>query len=159
MLPATARILDAGAWFNPCLAATDIVDVMPYETRRGSLTLGSVPGERFSKSTWRQVDFLQAGLRLPYADQAFDFSICTQTIEDLADPEPLLRELQRVSRAGYIESPSRLSEQTAGVRDRISATPGHPHHHWIVECAGARLELSPKTVSLEGPRRYHVVPL
>ena len=132
-LPANARILDAGGWFKPHPAATHIADLMPYETRRGVVTCAPLPGERFTKANWVQADFLDQRLHLPFADQFFAFSLCTQTLEDLADPEPLLRELRRVSSAGYIETPSRLYEQTTGRRDRMSTKPGQGHHHWIVE--------------------------
>jgi hypothetical protein len=80
-------------------------------------------------------------------------------VEDLADPRPLLAELRRVSQAGCIETPSRLSEQTAGQRDRMTGHQGHPHHHWIVEAEGKRLLLSRKTAALAGPDHLHAVPL
>ncbi len=156
-MPVGAKILDAGGWFNPCLAATHVVDLMPYESRRGRLNLDPLPGERFSKATWCQAEFLRPDLRLPFPDGHFDFSLCTQTIEDLTDPIPLLRELERVSRAGYVESPSRLAEQTTGVRDRITNRAGHPHHHWIVDAMPGLLELSPKS-ALAGlaPNRFAI---
>ena len=158
-LPAGAKILDAGGWFNPCPVATHAVDLMPYETRRGRLDPNPVPGERFSKATWHQADFLREDLRLPFPDRFFDFSICTQTIEDLKDPSPLLRELARVSRAGYLESPSRLAEQTVGVRDRINTRPGHPHHHWIADVTAGVLELSAKSAIEDVPFFRYAVPL
>lgn len=148
-LPEGARILDAGGWFNPCMAATHVVDLMPYETRRGRLNPAPLAGELFTKATWSQAEFTRDDLRLPFPDGFFDFSICTQTIEDLTDPTLLLRELRRVSRAGYIESPSRLSEQTTGVRDRITNLHGHPHHRWIVDASAGLLELGPKA-ALDG---------
>jgi SAM-dependent methyltransferase len=132
-LPADARILDAGGWFKPHPSATHMADLMPYETRRGVVACTPQPGERFTKSTWVQADFLDPRLHLPFADRFFAFSLCTHTLEDLADPVPLLRELRRVSCAGYIETPSRLYEQTIGRRDRMSAKPGQGHHYWIVE--------------------------
>jgi SAM-dependent methyltransferase len=158
-LPANSRILDAGAWFRPLPVATHAVDLLPYETRGGRLRLTPLHGERFSKKTWHQINFLEPSLRLPFPDRSFDFCVCSQTIEDLSDPEPLLRELRRVSRAGAIECPSRLAEQTVGVRDRVVGEQGHPHHHWIVDSGDCRLELASKHESLVGPRQAHAVPL
>lgn len=151
--------MDAGGWFIPLARATHVVDYMPYETRGGRLQPGPLPGERFAKSTWHQADFLDPALQLPYPDKFFDYSVCGQTVEDLADPRPLLAELRRVSRAGYIETPSRLAEQTVGRRDRMTGAQGHPHHHWIAESEGNRLLLSRKEASLAGASRRHEVPL
>jgi hypothetical protein len=148
-LPDTARVLDAGGWFKPLPLATHVIDLMPYETRGCVLTLAPLAGERFTRDTWLQVDFLAPDLRLPFPDRFFEFTVCGQTIEDLADPTPLMRELRRVSCAGYFETPSRLCEQTVGQRDRMGARQGHPHHHWIVESDGSsHLSLFHKSDSL-----------
>lgn len=142
------RILDVGGWFNPFGEATHVADLMPYETRRACLSLEPCPGEKFTRDTWVQIDFLNPGLRLPYTDGFFDSVYCGQTLEDLADPVPLLRELARVARAGRIVSPSRLSEQTIGSRDRCSQQPGHPHHHWIIDTGPAGPEFCRKSTSV-----------
>jgi SAM-dependent methyltransferase len=142
-----ATILDVGGWFKPEPRATHVVDLMPWETRYARLTLGPVSGERFSKQTWTQVDFLKSGFRLPYPDKSFDLVLCGHTIEDLSDPEPLLKEMERIGRRGVIECPSRLTEQTIGVRDRERTSPGHPHHHWIVDVSGGELVLFSKADS------------
>jgi len=142
------RILDLGGWFKPEPRATHVVDYLPWETRGATLNLERLPGERFTRETWFQVDFLKADLRLPFEDKSFDIVLCGQTVEDLAAPESLLREMQRVGRAGVVECPSRLTEQTIGVRDRMGKRPGHPHHHWIVESTGRDLLLYSKGDSL-----------
>jgi SAM-dependent methyltransferase len=147
-LPPSSRVLDLGGWFKPLAEATHVVDFMPYETRRGELSLRPLPGERFSRNTWIQADFLKPGFRLPFADGTFPFAHCGHTLEDLTDPEPLLREIRRVSRAGCIRGPSRLSEQTRGVRDRKTDFPGHPHHHWIIDPVSGGLRLCSKKDSL-----------
>jgi len=143
----SSRILDVGGWFNPLGEATHVVDLMPYETRRACLALEPCPGEKFSRGTWVQTDFLNKDLRLPYEDGYFDSVYCGHTLEDLADPVPLLRELARVARAGRIVSPSRLSEQTLGSRDRSSSQSGHPHHHWIIDAGPSGLEFCRKSAS------------
>ncbi|MDD2765431.1 MAG: hypothetical protein PHE83_15825 [Opitutaceae bacterium] len=149
-LPDTARVLDTGGWFKPLARATHVLDLMPYETRRCVLTPAPLAGERFTRNTWLQVDFLTPDLKLPFPDRFFEFTACGHTIEDLADPTPLLRELRRVSWAGYFETPSRLCEQTVGQRDRMGVEQGHPHHHWIVESDSlSHLRLFHKADSLE----------
>jgi len=133
-LAASAQtILDVGGWFIPEPRATHVVDLMPWETRGARLNLDPDPGERFTKETWFQADFLSENFALPFPDKTFDLVLCGQTVEDLADPSRLLDEMQRVGKSGIIECPSRLTEQTVGIRDRESSQPGHPHHHWIVD--------------------------
>ncbi len=140
-LDSSGTILDVGGWFIPENRATHVVDLMPWETRRARLSLEKLPGERFSKDTWFQANFLSPDFRLPFADKSFDLVVCGQTVEDLTDPEPLLREMQRVGGSGVIECPSRLAEQTVGIRDRECIQPGHPHHHWILDATADSLEL------------------
>lgn len=140
-------VLDVGGWFKPEPRATHVIDLLPWETRGAKLTLAPLPGERFRKDTWTQADFLAPDLRLPFADHSFDLVLCGHTIEDLVDPEPLLRELARVARRGLIECPSRLAEQTVGWRDRASTRAGHPHHHWIIDDESGVLVLYSKADS------------
>jgi hypothetical protein len=141
------KILDVGGWFKPEPRATHVVDLMPWETRRARLSLTSLPGERFNKATWFQADFLKPDLKLPFADKSFDLVVCGHTIEDLTDAKPLLREMQRIGVRGVIECPSRLTEQTKGIRDRESVLPGHPHHQWIVDSTDRKLLLYSKEKS------------
>src|ERR1017187_7594414 len=141
------KILDVGGWLKPEPRATHVVDLMPWETRGAKLSLDPKPDERFTKATWFQADFLKPGFRLPFAEKFFDLVICGHTVEDLAAPEALLLEMQRVAVRGVIECPSRLTEQTKGIRDRESTRPGHPHHHWIVDSVEGGLLLFSKEES------------
>ncbi|MBS0630862.1 MAG: methyltransferase domain-containing protein [Verrucomicrobia bacterium] len=158
-LPPGAPVLDCGGWFIPLNAATHVVDLMPYETRRGRLELTSLPGEKFTRDTWYQADFLAPDFRLPFPDKFFAFSHCSHTLEDLANPEPLLRELVRVSQRGLLVCPSRLSEQTAGSSNRITNRQGHPHHHWIVDTENGRPVFYAKADSLASAWWGTAVPL
>jgi SAM-dependent methyltransferase len=151
------RILDVGGWLSPVDGATHVVDLFPYATRRGRLALDPEPGERFTRETWHQADFLHPDLRLPYPDGFFDFAYCGHTLEDLENPVPLLREIARIARGGRVLSPSRLVEQTLGVRDRASRFPGHPHHRWILDAGPGGLEFCPKAPSIR--RSSNLVPL
>jgi hypothetical protein len=144
LISVSRTILDVGGWFIPEPRATHVVDLMPWETRSARLNLEQLPGERFTKDTWFQADFLAKYFKLPFGDKSFDLVLCGHTVEDLADPTALLQEMQRVGRAGFIECPSRLSEQTIGLRDRQSQQAGHPHHHWIAEDQDGELVLYSK---------------
>ncbi|MCP4309309.1 MAG: hypothetical protein GY788_31430 [bacterium] len=66
------RVLDVGGWRKPDNRATHVADRMPYETRWTRLNTKPLPCERFSKDTWPQIDFLDSGLRFPFADNYFD---------------------------------------------------------------------------------------
>ena len=58
---------------------------------------------------------------LPFKDQAFKESNCSHVLEHLKDPRLGFSELQRVSKYGYIETPSNLYENVLF---------GYPFHHW-----------------------------
>lgn len=60
-------------------------------------------------------DFVVADVnKLPFKDKAFDFVIARHVLEHLPEPENFLRELERVAKAGYIETPSSISEDMGG---------------------------------------------
>lgn len=52
--------------------------------------------------------------RLPFKDKAFDYVICSHLLEHLANPTVLIKELRRVAKAGYLETPSALGERLFG---------------------------------------------
>jgi hypothetical protein len=127
------RVLDVGGWENPFPLATHIMDICTYETRKGNRT-----GERFSKNTWVTRDICNHE-PWPYKDKEFDFVICSHLLEDVRDPLWVCSEMQRVGKAGYIETPSRGAESVMG---RDWASPfreeyaGFWHHRWFVEIKG-----------------------
>ena len=123
------KILDIGGWFAPCTQATHMVDIMPYDTMNTKASYGN--GElKITKNTYLQMDISSMD-KLPYRDDEFDYVICRHTLEDIMNPLVVCREMIRVGKAGYIETPSRLYESTKGV-ERPSWC-GHYHHRWLVE--------------------------
>jgi SAM-dependent methyltransferase len=46
---------------------------------------------------------------LPFADDAFDYVICSHVLEHVTDPGAVIAELTRVARAGYVEVPEASS--------------------------------------------------
>jgi hypothetical protein len=89
----------------------------------------------------------------PFADDRFDFAICSHTLEDVRDPIWVCQELQRVAKAGYIEVPSRVEEQAFGVQ---GAWVGWGHHHWLVDIDDGGLEFVFKHHILHGNERFQV---
>jgi SAM-dependent methyltransferase len=135
---AAKTALDVGGWFQPLNAATHVLDINPYQTRRADDALDPQNVERFTRETWVTRDACKAPW--PFPDKFFDFSFCSHLLEDVRDPLIVCAELQRVSRSGYIETPSRLreifsKERLFRLKTALGRFPsiGFPHHRWYVE--------------------------
>jgi SAM-dependent methyltransferase len=156
-LPQDARVLDVGGWAAPVNRADWVIDLMPYATR-GALAPGGVgPGpERFDASRWVVRDICGSE-PWPFEDDAFDYVVCTFTLEDVRDPLRVCEEMSRVARAGYVEVPSLLDELTWH-NPEASGGPwvGHSHHRWLCTSDGATLEFLVKAHSLHSDRRTRV---
>jgi hypothetical protein len=124
----TARVLDVGGWARPLNRADWVLDLMPHESR-GMLGHDGEGEERFGPDTWVTRDIC-AREPWPFEDGFFDFAVCSHTLEDVRDPVWVCAELQRVARAGYIEVPSRLEEQSWNVQ---GPWVGWGHHHWLID--------------------------
>lgn len=162
MLPASLRrieerldpadvVLDVGGWAEPLPRADWVIDVMPYETR-GLYGTSDPELERFDERTWIQRDMCDRE-PFPFADAQIDFAVCSHTLEDVRDPIWVCRELSRVAKAGYIEVPSRLEEQSYGVH---GPWVGWSHHRWLVDVTEDRLEFVSKPHALHGKREFQM---
>ncbi len=153
MLPASRRkilarlssadtVLDVGGWADPLGRADWVIDVMPFGSRglyrREGWVQRPAEAERFTEDTWVQRDLCDRR-PWPFEDGQFDFVICSHTLEDVRDPVWACAELQRVGRAGYIEVPSRLEEQSWGVHGDFA---GWSHHHWLIDVGEAHIDFS-----------------
>jgi SAM-dependent methyltransferase len=117
------------------------MDLAPYETRgmygRHGWVHDHAPApERFGLETWIQRDICDRE-PYPFRDDEIDFVVCSHTLEDVRDPVWVCAEMARIGRAGYIEVPSRLEEQTYGVAGPFV---GWYHHRWLVDVADGRIE-------------------
>jgi hypothetical protein len=146
-------VLDVGGWWCPFNLATHVVDLMPYQTRRQHEALDPEHPVRFAEDTWTVHDV--CARPWPYPDKFFEFSFCSQILEDVRDPVAVCTELVRVSKAGYIETPSRAREifskaRWHSFRNLIGRSPsvGYDHHLWYVELAGSHLRFIPKGENL-----------
>jgi methyltransferase family protein len=138
-------ILDVGGWASPFGRANWVLDLMPYETR-GQYGPERGGPERFASDTWVTRDIC-ARDPWPFADDQFDFVICSHTLEDVRDPVWVCSELARVAKAGYIEVPSRLEEQSYGFQ---GPWVGWGHHHWLTDLTEDGLEFVFKHHVLQG---------
>lgn len=142
-LPPDAVVLDIGGWADPFWRADWVIDLFPYETRglyerRGWVEpRADAEPERFSKRTWIERDVCDREA-FPFADDEVDFVICSHTLEDIRDPIWVCSEMNRIAKAGYIEVPSRLEEQSWGVGG--GAFVGWTHHHWLIDVGESEIE-------------------
>jgi len=150
-VPDDAVVLDIGGWGKPLPRADWVMDLMPYATR-GLYGYETHDPERFTESTWIQRDFCDRE-PFPFEDKSVDFVTCSHTLEDIRDPIWVCQEMQRIARAGYIETPSRLEEQTYGVQ---GSWVGWGHHRWLVEVRDGRLEFVFKHHIICGRERDHL---
>ncbi len=130
-----AVVLDIGGGYSPFPRADWVMDILPFEERAASDT-----PERFSAQTWITRDICDRE-PYPFEDGSVDFVVCSHTLEDVRDPLWVCSEMNRIARAGYVEVPSRLEEQTYGVH---GPWVGWAHHRWLVEELDGTLEFALK---------------
>ncbi|MDQ3936543.1 MAG: class I SAM-dependent methyltransferase [Actinomycetota bacterium] len=141
-------VLDVGGGASPFARADWVLDLLPYEERR------AVAGERFGPESWVRRDICDRE-PWPFADGRFDFAICSHTLEDVRDPVWVCSELQRVARAGYVEVPSRLEEQSWGVAGPWA---GWSHHRWLIDVTESGIDFVMKPHALHGQEETHFPP-
>lgn len=145
-ITAQDKVLDVGGWACPFNRANWILDMQPYETRGFYATFGMCKSqggdqEFFSKETWIRRDIC-AREPWPFPDKFFEYSICSHTLEDVRDPLFVCEELIRVSKAGYIEVPSRLAESSRGWESERQA--GLSHHRWLIDIVNNQIQFTMK---------------
>jgi len=117
------KVLDIGSGADPFPYATHLVDKFPGETshRVGDAIIDDRP-------------FIKADIvNLPFEDKYFDFTYCSHVLEHVDNPFLACKEIMRVSKAGYIETPSKTSDIM------FNFTRLKNHHKWFVEVLGNKL--------------------
>ena len=120
-IPAGARVVDVGCGTDPFPFATTLVDLHsdPTEHRHTSLS-------GFSKPV------IIADIHaLPFRDLEFDYVYCCHVLEHVEHPIEACRELMRIGRRGYIETPALMKDCL------FSWAKGM--HRWHVTAIGSRL--------------------
>jgi hypothetical protein len=154
-LPANAKVIDVGGGASAFPRADYVLDLMPYEARNDLGELGLGPA-RYTAETWTQWDVC-ARKPWPFPDQFFDFATCNHLLEDVRDPLWVCSELQRVAKAGYIESPSRILEQSRGIEHPLQC--GFWHHRWLIDVTPTGLSFKHKPHTLHVTRDAWVTSL
>ena len=97
-LPREDLVLEVGSGGNPCPRSDVLVDYSLAEHEGSRELVADRP------------TFLCAVESLPFKDKQFDFVISFHSLEHSKNPEAYLNELERVAKAGYIETPSSTHE-------------------------------------------------
>ena len=87
------NILDIGCGYGANMYASVICDVQDLSKY--------YPNKKFVKLSEK---------KLPFKDQEFDFVIASHVMEHVEDIEYFIKELERVSKKGYIELPTKLED-------------------------------------------------
>ena len=132
-LPAEAKVLEIGPGFVPFPKATMFVD---YKK------LPNIPADKIVS-----VDLNNTAL--PFEDNSFDFVYCRHVIEDMYNPFLLCKEMERVGKAGYIETPSPMAEIGRGVDGNSPPFRGYHHHRNIVWVHEGELRIAAKYPIIE----------
>lgn len=97
-----ALVVDIGSGDKPFWRADVYVD---------SLSFGNVQRTTRSQTIHDIGTFVDAKVEnLPFKDNAFDFSFCSHLLEHVPDPQKAIKEITRISKAGYIEVPNGVIE-------------------------------------------------
>ncbi|MGB8465539.1 MAG: class I SAM-dependent methyltransferase, partial [Terrimicrobiaceae bacterium] len=103
-LLSSARVLEIGSGGNPWFRSNVLCDKYLSDNI-----------ERGNKPLVRDREFVQAdATSLPFKDKEFDFVLCSHVAEHIDDIAAFFREIQRVGKAGYIETRNYFFEQTVG---------------------------------------------
>lgn len=131
--PSQRRVLDVGSGHRPHEDATHLVDLLPEDD-----------SERGKPIQQLGLPLVLATVEsLPFKDKTFDYVYASHVLEHTRDPEAACKELMRIARAGYIETPSPFFEQGYNYPN---AERGWSFHRWFVYLGeGDRLTFEPKT--------------
>lgn len=111
------KVLEIGAGLTPFKLSTHFIDIVKYN----------------ENYTIVDIDFES----LPFENNTFDYVYSRHTMEDIYNPYFAIKEMFRVSKKGYIETPSPLVEtfknvdSLSFVQRKISYS-GYIHHRFIL---------------------------
>ncbi len=126
-------VLDVGSGHRPHDDATHLLDLLPEDDRERGKPI-KLLGRPLVRGT------IEA---MPFKDASFDYVYACHVLEHTRDPALACAELQRVGKAGYIETPSPFYEQGYNYP---RADRGWSFHRWFVWVRDGRtLVFEPKT--------------
>lgn len=123
----TGLVLDIGSGDKPHWRADVLLDWLP-----GKDSAAQRSGYETARIT--RPLFHGDAAQMPFADQVFDYVICSHLLEHVHDPAAVLVEMTRVAKAGYIEVPEAASAKIVDF----------PTHLWWVRLLDGVLDFEPK---------------
>lgn len=129
------NVLEIGPGQTPFPRAKVFVD----NKSRDALKIGDFPFFQVDLSTDK----------LPFEDKQFDLVYTRHVLEDMHNPFLLCAEMQRVAKAGYIETPSPIAEFCRGADGGSPHYRGYHHHRWIIWPNGNTLNFVTKFPIIE----------
>ncbi|MFE5318703.1 methyltransferase domain-containing protein [Paenibacillus sp. NPDC056579] len=107
------RVLDIGGGAHPFRRADTVTEPFLHQS-----------SHRSGQSVVDHVRYVECfAEQLPFDDQSFDFAIARQVFEHVNSPGDACKEMMRVSRRGFIETPQKNFELLLGP---------NPSHNWFV---------------------------
>lgn len=103
-LPKSAKVLEIGPGYNPWFRSDVLCEKYLNDNteRQGALVRDGRP-------------LIHAdACNMPFEDKSFDFIFCSHIMQHVEDIKGFLKEIQRVGKAGYLETPNYLFEQSIG---------------------------------------------
>jgi 2-polyprenyl-3-methyl-5-hydroxy-6-metoxy-1,4-benzoquinol methylase len=120
------KVLDVGSGNVPFPLATHLADLAPHDNHYGRA------GAPFKHIQGKPVHICDIEKMDCFADKEFDFVYCSHALEHVRNPKNACRELMRIGKRGYIETPNRG-------KDLWLSTAKVSNHLWSVECLYSKL--------------------
>ncbi|MBN1124195.1 MAG: methyltransferase domain-containing protein [Sedimentisphaerales bacterium] len=122
-------VLDVGSGDTPFRYATHLVDLTVGDDFQGH---DEMPCKHLEGKPVYECNIEN----MPFEDHQFDFVYCSHVLERVKQPEKACRELMRIARRGYIETPT-------PAKDLCMDTTGVSHHRWGIENRDGKLIFTP----------------
>ncbi|MCO6429988.1 MAG: class I SAM-dependent methyltransferase [Deltaproteobacteria bacterium] len=119
------KVLDVGSGHHPFPLATHLAEFAINDDSygRAGIPFKVVEGKPVTECSVE---------KMPFGDKEFDFVYCSHVLEHVGSPENACRELMRVAKAGFLETPNRG-------KDLFLNTARISNHRWKVEYEIGRL--------------------
>jgi hypothetical protein len=137
-------VLDVGGGAAPFSRADAVVDMLTYDSFLAHQS--ELSSYRFNRQTWFTGDICASEVWSSIPDKAYDFAVCSHTLEDVRDPLYVCSQLIRVAKSGYIETPSRFREGSKTEANDLII--GWGHHRWFIEVENGSIYFKQKNPEL-----------